>query len=360
VAGEDALDQFFCRHPDAFLERPVEQAILDHASEEIFRAHLACAAHEAPLTARDAAVLGPTWREHADALVSAGVLVERRDGFVLRWPEDYPAARVSLRSASPDIFTVVDVSGGEVLGTVEAARAFTTVHEGAIYLHQARSYEVVGLELDERRALVQPFRGDWYTQPRKETLTAIERLHERRDTLGVALSYGVVRVTETVLGYQRKQLPSHEAIDMVALDLPQTSFVTRALWYELPDEIVAHEFPIDAVLGALHAMEHAQIAVLPLLAMCDRWDIGGLSTNMHPQTGRPTIFIYDGHPGGVGITRRGFEGFERLVADAYRLVSDCPCRHGCPSCVQSPKCGNLNEPLSKAGAIELMARMIQR
>ncbi|HEU4656867.1 MAG TPA: DEAD/DEAH box helicase [Capillimicrobium sp.] len=360
VAGEDALDQFFCRHPDQFLERPVESAILDVENEEIHRAHLMCAAHEGPLAPGDADVLGPNWREHAEALVSAGVLRETRGTYVLRHAEDYPAARVSLRSASPDSFAVVDTTSGELLGTVEAARAFTTTHQGAIYLHQARTYEVTELDLDSRRALVRPFDGNWYTQPKKETLTEIERLLDRRETLGVTLSYGVVRVTETVIAYQRKKLPEHEVIDLQALDLPETSFQTRALWYELPEEIASVEFPIEALLGSLHAAEHAQIAVLPLLAMCDRWDIGGLSTNLHPQTGRPTIFIYDGHPGGVGITRRGYEVFETLVADAHRLIADCPCQSGCPSCVQSPKCGNLNEPLSKAGSLELMARMLER
>jgi DEAD/DEAH box helicase domain-containing protein len=359
VAGEDALDQFFCRHPDAFLERPVEAAILDVESEEIHRAHLLCAAHEGPLSPRDAEFLGPRWREHAEALVSAGLLRERRGTYVPRRADDFPAARVSLRSASPDSFAVVDVTSGELLGTVEAARAFTTTHQGAIYLHQARAYEVAELDLDGRRALVRPFDGDWYTQPKTETLTEIERLLDRRETLGVTLSYGVVRVTETVVAYQRKKLASHEVIDLQALDLPQTEFTTRALWYELPGELVSVELPTEALLGSLHAAEHAQIAVLPLLAMCDRWDIGGLSTNLHPQTGGPTIFIYDGHPGGVGITRRGFEAFETLVADAHRLIADCPCQAGCPSCVQSPKCGNLNEPLSKAGSLELMARMLQ-
>jgi DEAD/DEAH box helicase domain-containing protein len=360
VAGEGALDQYFCRHPDEFLQRPVESAILDFENEEIHRAHLMCAAHEGPLSASDAEVLGPSWRSHADALVSAGVLREMHGVYSLRAPEDFPAARVSLRSASPDSFAVVDVSSGELLGTVESARAFTTTHQGAIYLHQARSYEVLELDIGARRALVKPFDGDWYTQPKKETLTEIERLLDRRSCLGVELSYGVVRVTETVIAYQRKHLPDHEVIDLQSLDLPQTEFTTRALWYVLPEDIASVEFPLEVLLGALHAAEHSQIAVLPLLAMCDRWDIGGLSTNMHPQTGRPTIFIYDGHPGGVGITRRGYEMFETLVGDAHRLVGECPCEAGCPSCVQSPKCGNLNEPLSKAGSIEMMARMLER
>ena len=359
VAGEDALDQFFCRHPEQFLERPVEAAILDHRNEDVFRAQLVCAAHEAPLGDEDDEVFGPEWREQARVLVAAGELVERRGRFVLRHPQDYPAARVSLRSASPDTFAVVDVSSGELLGTVEAARAFTTVHDGAIYLHQARSYEVARLEVEERRALVQPFSGNWYTQPKKETDTWVERVLEKRSVLGVELSFGIVSVSETVLAYQRKRLPDHEVIDLQALDLPTTEFSTQALWWELPDELLS-EFPREALLGALHAAEHTQIAVLPLLAMCDRWDIGGLSTNLHPQTGRATVFIYDGHPGGVGITRRGFHEFDVLTADAWRLISECPCKDGCPSCVQSPKCGNLNEPLHKRGALELLGRMLER
>jgi DEAD/DEAH box helicase domain-containing protein len=308
----------------------------------------------------DAEFLGPRWRLYAEQLVAMGELVERRGRFVLRKPEDYPAARVSLRSASPDSFAVVETQSGEMLGTVETARAFTTVHDGAIYLHQGRSYEVRELDIAGRAALVRPFDGNWYTQPKKETDTHIERLLDRRDTMGVTLSFGVVSVTEQVMAYQRKRLGDHEAIDLQALDLPQTTFQTQALWYELGGDVLREEFPLDVLLGSLHAAEHSQIAVLPLLAMCDRWDIGGLSTNAHPQTGGPTIFIYDGHPGGVGITRQGFRAFETLVADAHRLVSECPCESGCPSCVQSPKCGNLNEPLSKPGCVEVMARMLER
>ncbi len=358
VAGEDALDQFFCRHPDEFLDRPVESAILDHSNEQIYAGHLLCAAHEAPLVPADGATLGVDWEWHAKRLVAGGHLRQDRHGrYVLRRAEGYPAGDVSLRSAGSDSFAIIESISGELLGTVETARAFTTVHEGAIYLHMGRSYEVQTLDLEARHALVEPFDGDWYTQPKKETDTQIERLLDRRDHLGVILSFGVVRVTETVIAYQRRSHADHQQIDLVALDLPTTSFSTQALWYELPDGLLA-DFPVDALLGSLHAAEHSQIAVLPLLAMCDRWDIGGLSTNLHPQTGGATIFIYDGHPGGIGITRRGYLVFDALVADAHRLITECPCESGCPSCVQSPKCGNLNEPLHKRGAAELMGRML--
>jgi DEAD/DEAH box helicase domain-containing protein len=354
VAGEDALDQFFCRHPDEFLERPVEAAILDHESPQIHLAHLMCAAFEGPLSAEDAEILGPRWEAHAEILLNRGQLRRRQGGvYVPRNPGEYPAAAVSLRSASIDSFAIVDTSSGELLGTTEAARAHTTVHQGAIYMHQGRSYEVVELDLDRRRALVAPFDGEWYTQPKSETDTTIERTLDRRESLGVALSFGEVSVTDTVLAYQRRRLADHAQIDLVTLDLPQTTFSTQALWFELDPDALDKD-----ALGALHAAEHAQIAVLPLIAMCDRWDIGGLSTNFHPQTGGPAIFIYDGHPGGVGLTRAAFLRFEELCRDAHRLIAECPCREGCPSCVQSPKCGNLNEPLSKAGARRLLAGML--
>jgi DEAD/DEAH box helicase domain-containing protein len=357
IAGEDALDQYFCRHPATFLERPVEAAILDPHSTEIYAEHLLCAAHEAPLTDDDAPILGAQWREHADALARAGLLRERATGFVPKRADDYPAARVALRSASADSFVLIDSSSGEVLGTIEAGRAYSTVHEGAIYLHMGRSYHVRELDLGGRRALLEPFDGDYFTQTKRESMTYIERLIERRPSHGVTLSFGSVVYSEVVLGYQRKGLQDHAVIDFQTLDLPTVEYSTKALWYELDELIAAEQFPPAVLLGALHALEHGQIAVLPLIAMCDRWDIGGLSTNAHPQTGGPTIFIHEGHPGGVGITRRGYDRFDRLVIDAQRLIGECPCRDGCPSCVQSPKCGNLNEPLSKRGALELLRRM---
>jgi DEAD/DEAH box helicase domain-containing protein len=376
VAGEDALDQFFCRFPEEFLERPVEAAILDHESQLLHRQHLLCAAHEGPLSRADAEFLGPRWQAHAEALEGAGELRRRRgtvagESFVPRRPDRYPAADVSLRSASPDSFAIVDVASGELLGSTEAARAHTTVHDGAVYMHQGRSYEVRELDLERRRALVAPFDGDFYTQPKSHTDTDIVRLLDRREALGVTLSFGEVTVTDTVLAYQRRRLSDHAQVDIFALDLPPTSFPTQALWFELPVELwncetVTHgstsanntTVPLEVLLGSLHATEHAQIAVLPLIAMCDRWDIGGLSTNYHPQTGRPTIFLYDGHPGGIGIARTAFQRFEELCEDARRLIAGCPCASGCPSCVQSPKCGNLNEPLHKAGALALLETLL--
>jgi DEAD/DEAH box helicase domain-containing protein len=368
LAGEDALDQFFCRHPEEFLERPVEAAILDHESPLIYRRHLLCAAHEGPLSRNDGEFLGPRWEAAAEQLQSSGDL-RRRGGeqatgglatYVPRRAGDYPAAGVSLRSASAETFAIVDVSSGELLGSTESARAHSTVHEGAVYMHLGRSYEVRELDLERRRALVSPFGGDWYTQPKRTTDTDITQLLDRREALGVRLSFGEVSVTDTVLAYQRRRLADHSQVDLFALDLPPTTFSTQALWFELDAAELAEQVSLEQLLGSLHATEHAQIAVLPLIAMCDRWDIGGLSTNFHPQTGVPTIFIYDGHPGGIGIARTAFARFEELCGDAHRLIAGCPCDDGCPSCVQSPKCGNLNEPLSKAGALVLLEGLLDR
>ncbi len=353
VAGEDALDQYFCRHPEQFLDRPVESAILDPFAEQIHAQHLLCAALEAPITPQDLPYFGPPTEQAIESLVASGGLVKRPAGHVLAVADSYPASQVSLRSATAERVTIVRGDSGELIGEVELGRAFSTVHQGAVYFHMGRSYLVRSLDVQQGVAVVDPFEGEWYTQPKTETMTTIDRLLDRRDVAGAVLSFGEVSVTETVIGYQRKRYGDHEAIDLIGLDLPTTTFSTQALWYEPTHEALA-EMPLDALLGALHAAEHTQIAVLPLLAMCDRWDIGGLSTNLHPQTSGPTIFIYDGHPGGIGITREGYARFEQLCQSALRLLVDCPCESGCPSCVQSPKCGNLNEPLSKPGAIMLL------
>ena len=375
VAGEDALDQFFCRHPDDFLERPVEAAILDHESPLIHRAHLLCAAHEGPLSSERRRVprpaLGGARRAARERRRAAQAPRAHRRGtavatealgrgvFVLRRADRYPAAELSLRSASPD--TLRDRR--RLLGRAARlhrgrARPLDRARWAPCTCTSAAPTRCASSTSSARRALVSPFDGDWYTQPKRATDTEIVRLLDRREALGVTLSFGEVSVTDTVLAYQRRRLADHAPLDIIALELPPTSFATQALWFELDAAALADSIPLEALLGALHATEHAQIAVLPLIAMCDRWDIGGLSTNFHPQTGGPTIFIYDGHPGGIGIARTAFARFEELCDDARRLIAECTCARGCPSCVQSPKCGNLNEPLSKAGALALLERML--
>ncbi|HEU6444108.1 MAG TPA: DEAD/DEAH box helicase [Gaiellaceae bacterium] len=354
VATEDALDQFFMRDPEALLERRVEAAILDHANPRVLDGHVLAAAFEAPLDDEDAETLG------AEALERATQIPElRRKGGGFVWAgRDYPAGRFGLRSATPDSFTVVDLSTGSLLGLVERERAYSTVHQGAIYLHLGESYRVAELDLENRTALVEPYVGDEYTQAKKDTMTAIDEPLRVERRLGLDLSFGRVVVTEQVVAYQRKRIGDNETIETLPLDLPETTFDTEAVWFVPEDRMLEGLTDMPQLLGSLHAAEHALIALLPLWAMCDRWDIGGLSTNLHFQTGRPTIFVYDGHAGGVGINERGFEIFEGWAADTARLLEGCPCDHGCPSCVQSPKCGNLNEPLDKGGALTLLQRML--
>jgi DEAD/DEAH box helicase domain-containing protein len=353
VASEDALDQFFAREPEALLSRRVEAAILDHANPRILDPHVLSAAFEAPLDEADAEILG------AEALRRAAELpeLERTSaGFVWKG-RDYPAARVSLRSGDAEAFTVVDGETGSLLGLVERDRAYSTVHEGAVYLHLGEQYLVESLSLEERIAVVTPARVDWYTQAKKESETTIEASDRAARRLGLELHFGRVSVTEQVVAYARKAVRDGSTIDVVPMLMPETTFETEAVWFcPEPEQLEGLE-QMPKLLGTLHAAEHSLIALLPLWAMCDRWDIGGLSTNVHYQTGRPTIFVYDGHAGGVGITERGFDRFEDWVEDTLRLLERCPCAAGCPSCVQSPKCGNLNEPLDKAGARTLLGRM---
>jgi DEAD/DEAH box helicase domain-containing protein len=355
VASEDALDQYFMREPETLLGRRVEAAILDHENTRVLDGHVRAAAFEAPLDDADRGVLGD------EALARAAELPELKHtkaGYVWNG-RDYPAGRFGLRSTTQDPFTIVDSGTGTVLGIAERERAYSTVHEGAVYLHAGDSYRVLELDLETRTALVAPYAGDYYTQAKKETTTAIEEPLRSERRLGVELTFGRVSVTEQVVAYQRKSIRTQETMETVALVLPETTFETEAVWFvPTPGQLEGLD-DMPRLLGSLHAAEHSLIALLPLWAMCDRWDIGGLSTNLHFQTRAPTIFVYDGHAGGVGITERGFEAFEGWVADTANMLAGCPCEHGCPSCVQSPKCGNLNEPLDKAGARTLLERMLR-
>ncbi len=354
VASDDALDQFFAREPDALLSRRVEAAILDHANPRILDPHVLAAAFEAPLGESDVDMLG------SEALRRAAELpeLERTDAGYVWKGRDYPAARISLRSGDAESFMVVDGETGSLLGLVERDRAYSTVHEGAVYLHLGEQYLVDSLSLEDRVAVVSPTRVEWYTQAKKESETTIEESQRADVRLGVELHFGRVSVTEQVVGYARKAVRDGGTIDVVPMLMPETTFETEAIWFcPEPDHLEGLE-QMPRLLGALHAAEHSLIALLPLWAMCDRWDIGGLSTNVHYQTGRPTIFVYDGHSGGVGITERGFDRFSDWVEDTTHLLQRCPCAAGCPSCVQSPKCGNLNEPLDKAGARLLLERML--
>jgi DEAD/DEAH box helicase domain-containing protein len=354
VASEDALDQYFMREPPTLLDRRVEAAILDHANPRVLDGHVRAAAFEAPLDDDDRPILGDTALERAALLPE---LKRTKTGYV--WAgREYPAAQFGLRSTTPDTFAVVEAASGTVLGIVERERAYSTVHEGAVYLHLGESYLVRELDLGARTAVVTTYKGDYYTQAKKETNTAIEETLRSERRCGLELCFGRISVTERVVAYQKKSVRDQSTLETVELDLPETSFETEAIWYVPEPEQLSGLETMPTLLGTLHAAEHSMIALLPLWAMCDRWDIGGLSTNIHFQTDAPTVFIYDGHSGGVGITERGFNAFEGWVEDTARMLEGCPCSEGCPSCVQSPKCGNLNEMLDKAGALALLRRMV--
>jgi len=376
VGGQDALDQYFMREPERLLDRQVEEAIIDLDNPHISDAHLQSAAYERPLAPDDERLFGERAMLRAEALAQAGRLRRRAGGLAWARPHS-PAADVSLRSASAETFVIVEARQGEILGTVEQERVFRVAHPGAVYLHLGRSYLVKRLDLDGRTVLVDDHDGTFYTQAKIDKNVLIAGQAASRPLAGAALFFGELEVTEQVIAYQKRDLTDGRVLDTVSLDLPEQTFTTEALWFTLGPEAVERIAPATApvaaaqsaaatpaghvepeLAGALHAAEHGLIALIPLYAMCDRWDIGGLSTPWHWQTDRASVFIYDGYPGGIGLSKRGFEAFESLAADTRRLIVDCPCESGCPSCVQSPKCGNLNEPLSKAGAVRLLESIL--
>ena len=363
VAGQDALDQYFMREPDRLLGRSVEEAIIDLHNPNISGPHLEAAAYERALTAADEEYFEEQGLLQAERLAQGGRLRRRKDGLV--WSHPYsPASQIGLRTASNEQFTIVEGRQGEVIGTVERERVFRFCHPGAVYLHLGRSYLVRHLDLEDRTVLIDDFDGSYYTQAKTDKNVAVAGQAGSRELPGGVLFAGDLEVTEQVIAYQRRDMTDGHIMDTTTLDLPEQTFTTQAFWLAVPQQaldralcgIAATEEP--AAPGALHAAEHALIALLPLYAMCDRWDIGGLSTPWHWQTDAASIFVYDGYPGGIGLSRRGYDAFESLAGDARTLVVECPCESGCPSCVQSPKCGNLNEPLSKAGAVALLDAVI--
>jgi DEAD/DEAH box helicase domain-containing protein len=245
---------------------------------------------------------------------------------------------------------VVETGTGRMLGTVEGGSAPATVHPGAVYLHRGESYLVDDLDLDAGLALVHPAVPDWRTDARSTADVTVVRETAHRDHGAVRVSFGEVCVSTQVTAYQRRT-PDGVVLETVPLDMPVQTLATRAVWYDVDEwALAAAGLSPAQVPGALHAAEHAAIGLLPLFATCDRWDIGGMSTALHPHTVRPTVFVHDGHPGGAGFAERGHAVLARWLAATRAAIADCECRAGCPSCVQSPKCGNGNVPLDKAGA----------
>jgi DEAD/DEAH box helicase domain-containing protein len=352
VARDDPLDTYLVHHPDALLGAPVEGCVLDPTNPYVLAPHLACAAAELPLTDADVGTFGGPAAEAVLAELAAdGVLRRRPRGWF--WPSSVrrPADAVDLRGAGQGQVAVVEIDTGRMLGTVEGAAAPATVHTGAIYLHRGESYVVDDLDLDAGLALVHAAAPDWRTDARSTADVAVVRVAEHRDHGVARVSYGEVTVTTQVTAYQRRT-PDGVVLETVPLGMPAQRLATRAVWYDVDDDaLLGAGLPAARVPGALHAAEHAAIGLLPLFATCDRWDIGGMSTIVHPHTGCPTVFVHDGHPGGAGFAERAHAVLVPWLAATRAAIADCECRSGCPSCVQSPKCGNGNVPLDKAGAI---------
>ncbi|MDI6873538.1 DEAD/DEAH box helicase [Candidatus Solincola sp.] len=356
VAADDPLDQYLVRHPEFLFGSPCEEAVIDLENRRILGDHLVCAAYEFPLREEDEEYFGPAMREILEELSREGRLKKRGGRWYFAGPGS-PAQEVNLRSASGKLISIVDRDTGTLLGTVEEASCFFHVHPGAVYLHQGDSYLVEELDLERMVALVRAEELDFYTNPMDNTDVVVLE-EERAKAPGpraCSLHYGEVEVSVKVYAYQKRRLLTHEVLETLGLDLPTRTLRTRALWYTLPPERLAPlEMDEYTLAGGLHALEHASIAMLPLFAMCDRWDIGGMSTAFHPDTGRATVFIYDAYPGGVGIAARGFRLATRHLRATREMVERCPCAEGCPSCIQSPKCGSGNEPLHKRAAAELL------
>lgn len=360
IALEDALDQYLMRHPEYLFARPHEHAVIDPDNVHVLARHLRCAAAEAPLWEADADLFGAHMRPVAQTLAEHGDLQMRRDRWYWVKP-DYPAQGVEIRSASGDTVQIMDGTRSRLVGTVDAARAFEQVHPGAVYLHQGDTYEVTDLDLTRRIATVHAVEADYYTQPRSSTdIVILEPLKQRR--WGPTTAYfGDVEVATQVTAFARKRLAGGERLDEAPLELPEQRLQTTAFWFPVPKRLsdAMQRRGLD-LAGGIHAAEHAAIGMLPLFAMCDRWDLGGVSYTRYPGLDAAAIFIYEGHPGGVGITEKGYALLDDLMTATLETIERCPCEAGCPSCIQSPKCGNMNEPLDKEAAVFLLRQLLGR
>jgi DEAD/DEAH box helicase domain-containing protein len=344
-------------HPREVFTRPPEPAVVNLSNPFVLLPHLACAAYEAPLSLDDERWWGEDLGEGVRRLVLDDRLVLRNRRAV--WAgRGAPAPGIGLRSGAAEEYRIADADG-RLVGTVDGSRAFEAVHPGAIYLHQGQTYRVESLDLDDRAAIVEPADGDEYTQVRSETSVHVLSTEATRAIGKMQLHLGAVEVTSHVTGYDRRDVHTHMSLGREPLDLPPTRLVTRAFWYTVaPEVLFAARLSPDQVPGTLHAVEHAGIGILPLFTICDRWDVGGVSTALLADTMSPTIVIYDGYPGGAGIAELGYGAGRRHLEATLAVVERCPCSHGCPSCVHSPKCGNGNEPLDKAGAVALLRAVL--
>jgi DEAD/DEAH box helicase domain-containing protein len=353
VARDDPLDHYLAHHPRAVFGRPIEATVTDPTNPYVLGPQLCCAAAELPLRPEDLPDFGgPAAEARLEELVAAGQLRRRPAGW-------YWAGRgrpdVDIRGSGEEPVSIVEADTGRLLGTVDGDAAHSTVHDGALYVHRGETFVVDQFDVDDACAVVHADSPEWTTVARDITDLGIVSTDRSRRLGTVTAHTGVVDVTNQVVAYQRRRLGTGEVLAEFPLDLPARQLRTRAVWLTL-DERAVERAELDEVElpGSLHAAEHAAIGILPLLATCDRWDLGGLSTALHPDTGAATIVVYDGHPGGAGFAERGFTVLRRWLQATRATVASCECESGCPSCVQSPKCGNGNDPLDKAGAVRVL------
>lgn len=353
IARDEPLDTFLVHHPEALLGAPVEASVFDPDNPYVLGPHLAAAAQEVPLTEPDLALFGPRAAEGVAAMTEAGWLRRRQDAWY--WTRrDRAADLADLRGSGGSPVQIVDGATGRLVGTVDAGSADTTVHAGAVYVHQGETWVVDDYDLELGVAAVHREDPPYSTTARSTTEVRVVREDRTHDWGTARISVGDVEVTNQVVSFLRRRTGSGEILGEEPLDLPAHTLPTKAVWWTLDPATVAAHLDATDVPGAAHAAEHAAIGLLPLLATCDRWDIGGLSTAHHPDTGTLTVFVYDGHPGGAGFAERGFEVARQWLSVTRDAVLACECADGCPSCVYSPKCGNGNDPLDKAAAVRLL------
>jgi len=354
IAREDPLDQYIVGHPETLTGRPVEASVMDPQNPYVLAGHLCAAAAEAPLADSELEQWFGRGAGHLCAvLADRGLLRRRRDGWY--WTDTSRAVDlVDLRGASGGPVRVVEEGTGRLLGTVDPATAPSAVHEGALYVHQGSAFEVMSLDLEARVATAAATVTDLSTHARSTADVAFESVRSTTRWGRVDVSCGEVLVTRQVTSYLVRRWPSGQVLAEHLLDLPTMTLQTVAMWWSIPDDVLrAADVDEADVPGAVHALEHAAIGILPLLATCDRWDLGGVSTARHPQTGQAVIVVHDGHPGGAGFAERGYHRAVEWLTATSEAIGGCSCPSGCPACVQSPKCGNGNEPLDKAGALRL-------
>jgi len=357
IARDDPLDTYLVHHPEALLNRPVEATVLDPGNPYVLAPHLCAAAAELPLTEADIALFGPAAAAVTDDLSRRGILRPRKGagGTIWCWTRNGRAHLTGLRGTGGPPVRIVEESTGRLVGTVDEPSAHVLAHTGAVYPHQGEMYLVTKLDLDDGVALVEAGDPGYATSARE--LTGVEvAATVRRAAWGPAeVGFGDVLVTRQVVSFARRRLDTGQPFGVVPLDLPPRTLRTRAVWWTIsPDQRARLASAGVDLPGAAHAAEHASIGLLPLVAACDRWDVGGVSADLHPATGRLTVFVYDGHDGGAGFAERGFRAARDWLRATAQAIASCECTAGCPSCIQSPKCGNGNEPLSKPGAVMLL------